>query len=117
MGQPELRVFWPAAFSQLARPPRAQMYVVAHEAPTQEAGLRIRQVFSQEPKIRAAILIGRVGFPPIDASLRDVAGYTGQHTSVASWHMLGEWSTAWGCLGIIAQFRLTRFLDEFSDEK
>src|SRR6185295_9036585 len=104
MGQPELRVFWPAAFSQLAP-----------SAPSACPGLRIRQVFLQQPKIRAAILIGRVGFPPIDASLGDVAGHSGQHTSVASWDMLGEWSTAWGCLGIIAQFRLPSFRgNEFS---
>jgi len=70
-----------------------QMYVVAHEAPPQEADLRIRQVFLQEPKIGAAILIGRVGFVPIDAPLCDVAGHTGQYTSVASWHMLEEWAT------------------------
>src|SRR5437868_4553754 len=92
------------------------MYVVAQEAPPQEADLRIRQVFSQEPKIGAAILIGRVGFPPIDAPLCDVAGYTEQYTAVASWHMLEEWSAAWKRFGIIAQFRLTSFLtDEFSD--
>jgi hypothetical protein len=50
----------------------------------------------------------------MDAPLCDVTGQAGHDTSVASWHMLAECSTAWGSLGIIAQFRLTSFSDEFS---
>jgi hypothetical protein len=79
------------------------MHVVAHETPPQEAGLRIQQVFSQEPKIGAAVLIGRVNFSPIDAALCDVAGHTDR------WRR-GRCRKG---SGIIAQFRLTSFLDEF----
>ena len=52
--------------------------------------------------------------PDRGAQGRRRAGHTGQHTSVASWHLIGEWSSAYGCLRIIARFRLTRFsLDPF----
>jgi hypothetical protein len=79
--------------------------------------LRIPQFFLQERKIGAAILIGRIGFPPIDATKCDVAGHTEHTHRLLVAYARRVVAAAWGRLEIIAQFRLTSFqaiIDEFS---
>jgi hypothetical protein len=87
-----------------------QVDVVGHEAPSQQTHLRVGEVLAQESKIGEMILVGGKGAAAVHSPLGDMAGHTGKHTTIMSWHMLKKWLGGRNALRKLVQIRLSSFL-------
>ena len=68
-----------------------QMYVVGHEAPTEQTSLRLDLVVAKQAQVSEAIALGFEDRAAIDAALGDVMGYVFDNAALSAWHNLCVW--------------------------